>query len=139
MGVSLLEVLIASFILVVSVLTMVGYTVMVHRASIESKRQALASMESRALLERVKDFEPLFEQAASATGFQELKTEYLLDGEADTLKNEAGNRAAAQFTMQARARHIAGDIYAVTVTSTWQEDGRDRRVVLESRTIRPGS
>lgn len=136
-GISLLEVLIASFILLVSVLTMVAYTVMIHRASIEGKRQATASMEARALLERVKDYPPMFEQASTAAGYTETKAEYLLDGEVDPHKNEAGHRSAAQFQMEARVRHLASDIYAVTVTSTWLEDGRPRQVVLESRAVRP--
>lgn len=136
-GVSLLEILVAFLILLVAVLTMVGYTTMIHRAASEAKRQAVATMEARSLLERARDYTPIFLYAASPLGYQETKTEYLLDGEVAAEDNEVGRKSAAQYQMDARAQHISGTIYGIVVTATWLEDGRQRQVVLESRMHRP--
>lgn len=138
-GLSLVEVLIAAALLLITILTMVGYIVTVHRAANEGKRQALASMEARTLMERAKGWSPLFEAACQPNGWSETKTEYLLSGEAAAEDNELGHKSAATFRLQVKARHIAGDIYSLTVSSSWDEDGRPREVILESRTIRPGT
>jgi Tfp pilus assembly protein PilV len=137
-GLSLLEVLIAFLILLIAVLTMVGYTATIHRAASESRNQALASMEARSLLERTRDFAPVFEAAAETGGYTETKTEYLLGDEESPEDNEEGRRAAMSFTMTSRTEHVAGDIYRIEVTATWEEQGRVRTVVLESRGVRPG-
>ncbi len=134
-----MEVLIAAALLLITILTMVGYIVTVHRAATEGKRQALASMEARTMLERAKGWEPLFEAACQPGGWSETKTEYLLDGEAAAEDNEKGQKSAAEFRLRVTARHIAGDIYSLTVTSSWDEDGRPREVILESRAVRPGT
>lgn len=135
-GVSLLEILIAFLILLVAVLTLVGYTATIHRAAAESKHQALASMEARALIERIRDFPPMFEQAATPAGYTETKTEYLLDGEADARDNEVGRQSAAEFQLTGRANHVIDDIYRLTVQATWDDDGRARQVTLETRMVR---
>ena len=135
---SLVEVPVAFVILVVAVLTIAGFTALIHRAAHEGKRQALASIEAKSVLEQLKDSRVEFEAAASAGGYTIDKSEYLLNGEADPSKNEAGTISAAQFRITGRATHIAGDIYGLTVTASWDEDGRPRRVVIESRTVRPG-
>ena len=138
MAVSLLEILIAFTILIVAVLTMVGYTVMIHRTSVDAKRQAIASTEARAALELIRDSASDFEQAASSSGFSRVETEYLLDTEVDPALNEQGTKSAAQFVVEGRAHHLSGDIYGLTVRVEWEEDGRDRHVVIESRGVRPG-
>ena len=130
---SLLEILIAFTILLIAMLTLVGYTTTIHRAASESKRQAIASAEARTLMERIRDFPPLFEDAASASGYTETQTEYLLDTETNSQDNESGNKSAAEFLLEARATHLSGAIYRIVVTATWDEDGRQRQVVLESR------
>lgn len=135
---SLLEILIAFSILLVAVLTMVGYVTTIHRASNESKRQAVASVEARALLEQVRDSKTDFEQAASSSGLQATRTQYLVDTEADDSKNEKGHKAAAVFQLDARAAYLSGDFYSLVVRADWQENGRQRKVVLESRALRPG-
>ncbi len=135
-AVSLLEVIIAFLILLIAILTMVGYTAMIHRSASESKHQAQASMEARSLLERVRDFPPLFEQALNdPDGYQETKIEYLLDDEDDPTKNEVGRKAAATFRLQARVFPITDEMYRIVVTGVWDDDGRQRRVTLESRTL----
>ena len=48
-GVSVLEILISLLILLVAILTMVGFTVLIHRSATESRRQAIASVEARSL------------------------------------------------------------------------------------------
>lgn len=116
---------------------MVGYTTMIHRASVESKRQAVATMEARALLERARDYTPIFLYAVSPGGYDEARSEYLLDTESVAEDNEVGQRSAAQYLLNARAAHVIGNIYSIVVRATWQEDGRQRQVVLESRMTRP--
>jgi Tfp pilus assembly protein PilV len=135
-GVSLLEILVAFVILLIAVLTMVGYTTTIHRAARESKREAVATMEARSLLERIRDYPPMFLDAASPAGYTETKTEYLLDTEAIAEDNELGQQSAAQFQVEGRAQHISGEIYGIVVTVRWDEDGRQRKVVLESRLMR---
>lgn len=131
------EILLALLILLIAILTMVGYTVTIHRAAKEGKHQALATVQARALLERVRDYPPMFMQANDPAGYTETRTEYLLDTETDTSKNEAGQRAAATFELEARANPITNDIYGLVVTARWDDDGRTRNVVLESRMKRP--
>lgn len=137
MGLSLLEVLVAFVILVITVLTIFGYTAMIHRASTEGKHQALASTEARAVLEQLKDSPDDFELAAT-TGYRSQAVEYQLTDEVDASKNEQARKAAVVIDMEARARHIAGSIYSIDVTANWLESGRLRKVVLETRTVRPG-
>jgi type IV pilus modification protein PilV len=133
---SLIEVLVAFLVLLVAVLTLVGYTTTIHRAAKEGKRQALASMEARSMLERIRDAPSAFAQAVTPEGLSETKLEYLLDSESDETKNEAGRMAAAQFRVLGRAEQVAGEIYRVVVAVQWAEDGRERQVVLESRMVR---
>lgn len=137
-GLSLLEVLVAFLILLVAVLTMVGYVATIHRAASESKNQAVASVEARALLEELRDSEIEFVQAASASGLQTTRTQYLLDGESESTNNEVGREAATVFRLDARANHISSDFYGLVVSAHWEEEGRTRKVVLESRSLRPG-
>jgi type IV pilus modification protein PilV len=137
-GISLVEILIAFLILLVAVLTMVGYTTTIHKAASEGKRQALASMEARSMLERIRDFPGAFDQANTPAGLTDTKAEYLLEGEADTTKNEAGRKSAAQFHLTGKVRQVEGEVFAVAVTAEWDEDGRHRQVVLESRMVRNG-
>jgi Tfp pilus assembly protein PilV len=137
-GLSLVEVLVAFGILLVAVLTIVGFTAMIHRAAHEGKRQAIASMEAKSVIELLKDSEVDFVTAATGAGYVDTKTEYLLTGEANSADNEVGRQSAAQFQITARANHISGDIYGLVVRASWLEDGRPRQVVLESRTVHPG-
>lgn len=130
--------MIAFIILLVAVLTMVGYTAAIHKAAKESKRQAQASTEARSTLELLRDSKAAFEQAASPAGYQVTKTEYLLDGEVAPEDNETGNQAATTYEVTGRARPLSNTIYALTVTAVWEEDQRVRQVVLESRAYRPG-
>lgn len=134
-GFSLLEVLIAFLLLLVTVLTLVGYTTTVHRASHEGKRQALASFEARSMLERIRDFPGAFEQAQKPGGLSEVKSEYLLTGETEAEDNEDGRKSAAQFRINGTARLIEGEVYQIVVTVEWDEDKRPRKLVLESRMI----
>lgn len=136
-GLSLLEIMIAFVILTVAVLTMVGYTALIHQAANEGKRQAIASMEAKSVMEQLKDSAPDFAEAADG-GYVTERVEYLLDEEVDPTQNEVGSKSAARYAIVARAEHIAGDIYGLVVTASWSEDGRPRTVVLETRTIRPG-
>lgn len=137
-GVSLLEVIIAFGILLVAVLTMFGYVATIHRAASESKHQALASMEARALVERIRDFPPMFLQAATdPAGYTETRQEYLLEGEVDARDNEVGRQGATQYELVGRAAHVREDIYRLTVRASWEEEGRVRQVVLETRMVRP--
>lgn len=137
-GFSLLELLVAFLILLVAVLTVVGYTTTVHRAANEGKRQALASIEARAMLERIRDFPDAFAQAATPQGLTEVREEYLLDDESNASKNEAGKKAAARFHLLGRVTPVSGEVYSVVVSAEWSEDRRPRKVVLESRMIRSG-
>ncbi len=137
-GFSLLELLVAFMVLLVAVLTVVGYTTTVHRAANEGKRQALASVEARAMLERIRDFPDAFDKAASPAGLTDERDEYLLDDEADASKNEVGKKDAARFRLLGRVAPISGEVYSVVVTAEWSEDRRPRKVVLESRMIRNG-
>lgn len=134
-GLSLLEVLVAFLILLTAVLTLVGYTTTVYRASSEGKRQALASIEARSMLERIRDFPDAFEQASQPGGLSETRSEYLLDGEADATKNETGRKSSAQFEVIGTVIPLHGEVHQVVVTVNWQDDGRPRQVVLESRMI----
>ena len=135
-GVTILEILISLLILLVAILTMVGFTVLIHRSATESRRQAIASVEARSLLERTRDSVMLFDAALSG-GYTELTSEALLSGEALAEDNELGNQSSARFRLEARASHLSGEIYSVVVTAIWTEDGRERRVVMESRSLRP--
>jgi hypothetical protein len=130
-----LEVIVAFLILLIAVLTMVGYTTTIHKAATEGKRQALASMEARSMLERIRDFPNAFDQANTPEGLSETHAEVLLDGEADASKNEAGHQSAAQFHLLGKVHQESGEVYAIVVTAQWDEDGRHRQVVLESRMI----
>lgn len=134
-GISLLEVLVAFLILLTAVLTLVGYTTTVYRASNEGKRQALASIEARSMLERIRDFPDAFEQASKPGGLLETRSEYLLDGEADLTKNEAKRKSAAQFRVNGIVTPVHGEVHKIVVTVEWVEDGRPRKVALESRMI----
>ena len=135
-GVSVLEILISLLILLVAILTMVGFTVLIHRSATESRRQAIASVEARSLLERTRDSTLIFDAALSG-GYTELTSEALLSGEVDSEDNEQGNQSSARFRLEARASHVSGEIYNVVVEAFWTEDGRDRRVVMESLATRP--
>ena len=135
-GVTVLEILISLLILLVAILTMVGFTVLIHRSATESRRQAIASVEARSLLERTRDSTPIFD-AALAGGYTELTSEALLSGEVDSEDNEVGNQSSARFRLEARATHVSGEIYNVVVQAFWTEDGRDRSVVMESLATRP--
>lgn len=135
-GVSVLEILISLLILLVAILTMVGFTVLIHRSATESRRQAIASVEARSLLERARDSTLIFDAALSG-GYTELTSEALLSGEVDSEDNEQGNQSSARFRLEARASHVSGEIYNVVVEAFWTEDGRDRRVVMESLATRP--
>lgn len=137
-GFSLLELLVAFLILLVAVLTVAGYTTTVHRAANEGKRQALASVEARAMMERIRDFPDAFDKASSVDGLTDVRAEYLLEGEADATKNEAGKKDAAQFRLLGRVAPVSGEVYSVVVTAEWAEDRRPRKVTLESRMVRPG-
>lgn len=137
-GLSLLEVLVAFGILLVAVLTLVGYTTTVHRAAREGKRQSLASVEARTMLERIRDFPEAFERASQPGGLTEIRSEYLLEDQADERANEAGRQAAAQFTITGVVTPLHEEICKVVVTVSWHEDGRPRQVVLESRAIAIG-
>ena len=134
---SLLEVLLALAILAVAVLTLVGYTVTIHRSAREGKRQGIASYEARSALELLRQSKPDFEAALTATGYTDTKMEFLLDGETDSSQNEIGRKAAATFEVLGRAELVANDTYRLVVTVSWDDDGRAREVVLESRTLDP--
>lgn len=136
-GLSLVEIMIAFLVLLIAVLVLVGYATTVHRAAKDGKRQALASMEARSMLETIRDYGAAFDQAATPDGLTDTKSEYLLDGEADSSKNEAGRMAAAEFHILGRVEPLSGEVHRVTVTVEWQEDGRPRKIELESRAIRP--
>lgn len=136
-GLSLVEVLLAFLILLIAVLVLVGYATTVHRAAKDGKRQALASMEARSMLETIRDYQVAFDQAATPAGLSDTKAEYLLDAESDASKNEAGRMAAAQFHILGKVEPLSGDVYRVIVTVNWQEDGRPREVVVESRLVPP--
>jgi type II secretory pathway component PulJ len=137
-GVSLMEVMISFTILLVAVLTLVGYTSMIHRASSESKHQAIATIEARSMLERIRDDRSTFEQAETPEGLEETKVERLLSGEVDAEDNEVGHEGAMEFQLIGRVTPVAGDFYAVVVRASWEEKGRIRQATLESRMIRPG-
>lgn len=122
-------------ILLVAVLTMVGYTGTIHRAAHEGKRQALASVEARSMLERIRDYPGAFEQALLPEGLEDTRSEYLLSGETDESDNEVGRTSAALFHLVGKVAPVAGHVHSVVVTATWTEDGRERKVVLESRMI----
>ena len=136
-GLSLVEVLIAFAILLIAVLVMVGYATTVHRAAKFGKRQALASMEARTMLETIRDYPVAFAQAATSEGLTDSKAEYLLDTEAEAGKNEADRMSAAQFQVLGRVEPLSGEVHRVVVRVEWQEDGHPRQVVLESRAIAP--
>ena len=116
---------------------MVGFTVLIHRSATESRRQAIASAEARSLLERTRDSAMLFDAALSSSGYTELTVESLLTGEALSEDNEEGNQSSARFRLEARATPVSGEIYNLVVSAYWEEDGRPRRVVMESRGTRP--
>ncbi len=119
---------------------MVGYTALVHRTATEGKRQALASVVARNLLERVRDHQPLFEQALNdADGYLEVHTEDLLSEADDGRLAEAERKAATEIRLTAKAEPVNDRIYRLVVTAEWSEDGRPRRVVLESRCGVPGA
>ena len=128
-----MEILVSFGILLIAILTLVGYTTTIHRAAKEGKRQALASAEARTLVEKIRDYPVIFEQAATPAGYTETRTEYLLDGESNPEDNEVGREAATNFLLLAKAEHVIGEIYAVVVTVEWEEEGRLRQVKLENR------
>lgn len=134
---SLLEVLLALAIFVVAVLTMVGYTITVHRSATQGKRQAMASYEARSTLELLRESEPDFTAALGPTGYTDTRVEYLLDSEAVSEQNETGRKAAATFNILGRAQLVSHDTYRLVVTVSWSDDGYAREVVLESRAIDP--
>ena len=88
------------------------------------------------MLEKIRDFPPAFDQAITASGLTETRSEYLLSGETDPTKNEAGRKSAAQFHLTGKVWQISDEVYGVSVTVNWDEDGRPRKVALESRMIR---
>ncbi len=134
---SLTEVLIALSLLLVAILTMVGYITSIHRASREAKHQAVASMYARSALEQLRDSQADFEAAGEPQGLTFTRSEVLLDGEAAAENNEVGRQAATEFTVLSRTEPISGSIYSMVVQVRWEESGREREVVLESRGQRP--
>ena len=114
---------------------MVGYTGTIHRAAHEGKRQAMASVEARSMLERIRDYPVAFKQALLPEGLEDTRSEYLLSGESDESDNEQGRMSAASFHLVGKAALISGNVYSVVVSAEWTEDGRERKVVLESRMI----
>jgi Tfp pilus assembly protein PilE len=136
-GLSLSEIIVALGVLAIGILTVVGYITTIHRAAREGKNQAMATMHARSILEKVRDSNPEFQQALTPAGYQVTREEVLLEGEELEANNEAGRRSPTVFQCQARATHLASDIYSVVVRVNWQEHGRPREVVLESRAQRP--
>ncbi len=135
---SLAEVMVAATILLVAVLTMVGYTATIARAARESKSQALASMYARSLLERIRDSRPEFDAAGVGPGIVVDQDEVLLTGEALAGHDEVGREGATRFELVGQTRVLTAGIYSLVVTVSWMESGRTRRVILESRAPRPG-
>lgn len=136
-GMSLGEVMVALAILLVAILTMVGYIATVHRAAREGKSQAVATMYARSMLERVRDSQADFQQAASPAGLQETRQEVLLSGEANPHHNETGKKGAMTYNLDGRAALVGGHIYSLVVRVTWSEASRRREIVLESRGLAP--
>lgn len=133
---SLAEVMIASVVLLVAILTMVGYTVAMARTARESKSQALASMYARTVLERMRDSRADFDMAHS-TGLSLTEVEVQLTGEAIAGDDEVGREGAIHFEIEGRALPLSAGIFSLVVRVNWQESGRTRTLVLESRAPRP--
>ena len=136
-GLTLAEVILALGVLAVGILTLVGYMTTIHRAAREGKNQAMATMHARSILERVRDSATEFALAATPAGYTQTRNEVLLAGEAAPENNEETRRGATVFNCTARAQTITTDIYSIVVDVRWAEQGRERKVVLESRATRP--
>lgn len=134
---TLAEVMVAAVVLLVAILTMVGYTATIARAARESKSQALASMYARTLIEQIRDSQEDFDLASSAAGMVVDQEEVLLSGEALPDHDEVGREGATQFQLVARATPLTDSISSLVVTVTWSESGRVRTLILESRAPRP--
>lgn len=133
---TLAEVLVALGVLLIAILTMIGYIATVHRAAREGKHQAIASVYARSMLEQLRDSGDDFETAHNG-GLVVTRSEVLLDGEAAPEDNEVGRKGATEYTVEGKTALVSGSIYSLVVNVSWEESGRQRQVVLESLGQRP--
>ncbi len=136
-GLTLAEIVAALGILTIAVITMVSYFATIHRAAREGKNQGIATMQARTILEKLRDSPSAFAVAKTSEGYRETHEELLLENETDPEKNEVGRKSAMVFEGEGKAVLVAGEIYSLVVIVRWTEEGRQRNVVLESRTQEP--
>lgn len=143
-GVSLAEVILALGVFAIGVLALIAYLVTTHRAAKESKHQAIATMFARTLLEKTRDSADRFKQATAAGGYTEDFQEQLLKDESGTAPDDDEQTRIGKLTFTGHiiatptASTLPSDgIYSLVVKVQWQEQGRNREAILESRTLKP--
>jgi prepilin-type N-terminal cleavage/methylation domain-containing protein len=126
-GVTLPEILIALAVAAVALLTLVLFVGVIHRASREGKSQATASTIARTHLERMRSDPAFFKTVLLNTPWTDQVSE-------DLTPEERAQRAALNFQVSVSIDPLPSNdrYFEGKVQVTWAEEGRERRVRLES-------
>lgn len=122
------EVLVALGVAAVTILTLAGYIVSIHRAAEEGEGQALASIIARSILEEVRSNQALFDTVVGGT--------YSIT-QNEVLHPEEDQRTPRVFFVEVRGTLPSPELMDAVVQVDWREGQRNRKVILQSRFPRP--